>query len=217
MRMLLGLSVAFATSLCFLEYGKPLLGESVKIGEWSTDDFIELEDVPITLVDLPEPPKPVIEKPKVVLVASIDPSKITAEPLEPSEELPEFNIDPDIDLFFPAKKEPVVVPPTPFVIVEEMPEFPGGEKALFKFLSRNVKFPSILKDVGLSGVVHVQFVVGPDGYVDSESIKIMRSTHDRFSAEAIAAVEAMPKWKPGKQRGKPVSVYYNLPVHFRLK
>lgn len=215
-RMLLGLSVAFATSLCFLEYGKPLFGETMKMGSWEPDQFIEVEDIPITLADLPEPPKPVFEKPIPVLVAAIDPSNITKQQVDPSNELPEFNIEWDEDLYFPTKKV-VVEPEFTFEIVEEMPEFPGGDEALLKFLSKQVKFPPIMSEMGISGIVHVQFVVSADGSVNSESIKIMRSPHDKFSAEAIAAVRAMPKWKPGKQRGKPVSVYYNLPVHFKLK
>jgi protein TonB len=216
-RMLLGLSVAFATSLCFLEYGKPLLGETMKIGTWDPGEFIEIEDIPVTLADLPEPPKPVFEKPIPVLVAAIDPSKISKQQAEPTNELPEFNIEWNEDLYFPTKRAVVAPVELPFRIVQEMPEFPGGDKALLKFLSKRVKFPPMMSDMGMSGIVHLQFVVSSDGSVAPESIQIIRSPHDIFSAEAIAAVKAMPKWKPGKQRGKPVSVYYNLPVHFKLK
>jgi periplasmic protein TonB len=215
-RMLLGLSVAFATSLCFLEYGKPYLGQHSSLGQAEIVDFIDIDDMPITRQDLPDPPKPVVQQTKV-LIAAIDPTKITAEPIDLSDELPEFSFDTDDPVYFQTKNDPVVEPNLPFRIVEERPEFPGGDEALLKFLSKNVRYPGIMKDLGLSGIVYLEFVVGVDGNVEEESIKIDRTPNDAFSAEAIKAVRAMPTWKPGKQRGKPVRVYYNLPVHFKLR
>ena len=190
-RMLLGLSVAFATSLCFLEYGKPYLGQHISLGQAEEVEFIEIDDIPITRHELPDPPKPIVEQTKV-LIAAFDPTKIITEPIDLTDELPEFSFDTDDPVYFQAKKEPVVEPNLPFRIVEERPEFPGGDAALLRFLSKNVKYPGIMKDLGLSGIVYLEFVVGVDGNVEEESIKIQRTPNDAFSAEAIKAVKAMP-------------------------
>lgn len=99
--------------------------------------------------------------------------------------------------------------------VEEMPEFPGGDLALRKFLASEVKYPEQAKEMGLSGKVFVQFVVNSDGYVSST--EIARGEHDVLNEEAMRVVRMLPKWTPGKQRGKAVSVYYTVPINFQLQ
>lgn len=214
-KMLVGLSVAFATSLCFLEYGEPYVARVAHWSGFDQEEVIEIE-VPITRPKLPTPPVPPA-KTSTVLVAMIDPSKISAEPADPRNDLPDFDFDIDKDLYFlPAKEEPID-DNTPFVIVEEMPQFPGGEEALLKFLSKNVKYPGLMRDMGLSGIVYTKFVVDKKGNVNPESIEIVDSTHPLFAEAAMTALKKMPTWRPGKQRGKPVNVYYSLPVRFNLK
>jgi len=101
-----------------------------------------------------------------------------------------------------------------YQIVEEMPKFPGGEQAMFKFISENVKYPQEAKDKNISGRVFVNFVVEKDGSVDE--VKVLRSIGGGCDEEAVRVVKSMPKWTPGKQKGKPVRVSYIIPFVFKL-
>ncbi len=101
-----------------------------------------------------------------------------------------------------------------FDVVEEMPEFPGGNAELFKFLAANIKYPKTAVENNVEGRVIVEFVVATDGTVGNA--KVMRSISPELDAEALRVISVMPKWKPGKQNGKAVRVKYTLPVTFRL-
>ena len=100
-------------------------------------------------------------------------------------------------------------------IVEENPRFPGGEEACMKWLSENIKYPPICVEQGIQGRVYCQFVVNRDGSI--VDIKILRSPDPALSKEAERVLKMMPRWSPGKQRGKPVRVKFSLPVMFRLQ
>ena len=100
-----------------------------------------------------------------------------------------------------------------YQVVDEMPQFPGGMKALMDYLSANVKYPEAAKQAGISGRVTTIFVVGEDGVI--RDVKVVRSVSPELDAEAIRVMSSMPKWKPGKQDGKPVPVRYTVPVNFR--
>ncbi len=100
------------------------------------------------------------------------------------------------------------------VNVEEQPEFPGGIQALMKFLSDNLKYPPAAMKNGIEGRVLVRFVVTQEGRI--ENAEIARAVNPDLEKEALRVVNHMPKWKPGKVEGKPVSVLYTLPVIFRL-
>ena len=102
-----------------------------------------------------------------------------------------------------------------FIFVEPMPEFPGGQAALFKFLSENVKYPKEAVKKGIQGRVICQFVVEADGSISN--VEVVRSGgHHLLDQEAVRVISIMPKWKPGTQRGKPIRVKYTIPVNFRL-
>ena len=101
-----------------------------------------------------------------------------------------------------------------FEVVEEMPDFPGGMKALMEYLSKNIKYPAEAHAKGIQGRVIVCFVVKKDGSIDN--IKVVRSVDPYLDKEAIRVITAMPKWKPGKQRGETVNVKFTVPVAFRL-
>ena len=103
---------------------------------------------------------------------------------------------------------------TVFQICEVMPEFPGGTEKFMAYLSENIKYPEEAKDKNISGRVFINFVVEKDGSVSN--VKVMRSIGGGCDEEAVRVVKAMPKWKPGMQRGKPVRVSYVLPVTFKL-
>ena len=102
-----------------------------------------------------------------------------------------------------------------FLVVEEDPEFPGGLDALSKFIADNIKYPQLAKENNITGRVFVSFVVEKDGRVGQ--VKILRDIGGGCGAEAVRVVKSMPKWKPGKQRGKPVRTQFNLPVNFDLQ
>ena len=101
-----------------------------------------------------------------------------------------------------------------YQIVDEMPEFPGGEKAMMDYVSNNVKYPQEAKDKDISGRVFVSFVIEKDGSVNE--VKVMRGIGGGCDEEAVRVISAMPKWKPGKQKGKPVRVSYMMPLNFKL-
>ncbi|MDD3038433.1 energy transducer TonB [Bacteroides sp.] len=104
---------------------------------------------------------------------------------------------------------------TIFEVVEQMPEFPGGQAALMQYLGKNIKYPTIAQEQGTQGRVIVQFVVNKDGSI--VDALVMRSVDPYLDKEALRVINTMPKWTPGKQRGKPVRVKYTVPVTFRLQ
>lgn len=126
-----------------------------------------------------------------------------------------------------AEEEVIIAPPVEapqeeeeieeiFVVVETMPEFPGGPAQLFKYLSENVKYPVIAQENGIQGRVICQFVVNRDGSI--VDVEVVRSGGDAsLDKEAVRVIKSMPKWTPGKQRGKAVRVKYTVQVNFKLQ
>ncbi|HEY4787934.1 MAG TPA: TonB family protein [Bacteroidales bacterium] len=103
----------------------------------------------------------------------------------------------------------------PLQFVEQMPEFPGGVDAMMKYLNANIRYPSIATEMGISGRVILQFVVDKHGKINN--VKVLRGIGGGCDEEAIRVVKNMPSWKPGRQNGKEVPVYFTLPVVFTLK
>ena len=102
----------------------------------------------------------------------------------------------------------------PKLLVEQMPEFPGGESEMYKYLKENTKFPQFAKDVDITGIVYVRFVVNKDGKITD--ITVLRGIGGGCDEEAVRVIKSMPPWKPGRQNGVPVPVYFNLPIKFTL-
>jgi periplasmic protein TonB len=102
-----------------------------------------------------------------------------------------------------------------FFAVEEMPEFPGGETELRKFIASNIRYPEIAKENGSQGKVYIFFVINAEGGV--EQIEIKRSLDPFLDKEAIRVIQSMPKWSPGKQSGVPVKVAFTIPINFQLQ
>lgn len=102
-----------------------------------------------------------------------------------------------------------------FMVVEEMPEYPGGVKALREYLAATVKYPEIAQEKGIQGKVYVTFVVNKDGSV--LNAKIARGVDPLLDAEALRVVSSLPKWNPGKQKGQAVAVQYTVPINFALQ
>jgi protein TonB len=105
--------------------------------------------------------------------------------------------------------------PEIFSHVEMMPSFPGGDKEMMKWLHDNISYPVIAAEQGIQGRVILRFVVGPDGSIGN--VEVQRSLDPSCDKEAVRVVKKMPRWNPGKQNGNAVSVYYTLPVLFKLQ
>lgn len=139
-----------------------------------------------------EPAEPVADEPKAVIS-----DKEIAKP----EKMPEEPEEPEI-----------------FIIVENMPEYPGGQTELFKFLANNTHYPAMARENGIEGTVYVGFVVLEDGSISNVQVKRgLPGGGAGCDEEAVRVVKQMPKWKPGKQRGKTVRVAYTLPFKFKLE
>lgn len=105
--------------------------------------------------------------------------------------------------------------PMNIAMVEQKPEFNGGEAAMYKWLSENIVYPSAASEEGVQGRVVVEFVVGKDGSITN--VRVLRPRHPALDKEAVRVVKAMPKWIPGRNNGQPVKVTYTLPVTFKLQ
>lgn len=118
------------------------------------------------------------------------------------------------------KEEVIVAPvvedePVSIAMVEQKPEFPGGEAAMYKWLGDNIVYPSAASEEGVQGRVVVEFVVGKDGSITN--VRVVRPRHPALDKEALRVVKAMPNWVPGRNNGQPVKVTYTLPVTFKLQ
>ena len=98
---------------------------------------------------------------------------------------------------------------------EVMPQFPGGDQAMMKFVAENVQYPQEARDKEISGRVLVSFIVEKDGSI--ADVKVVKGIGGGCDEEAVRVVKAMPKWKPGKDKGKPVRVSYMMPFTFKLQ
>ena len=175
---------------------------------------VEEEIIPITREMEVKPPPP--PPPKVVEVLNIvdDDVKIDDElEIEDSEADDKTLID--VAPVVAAKEEEEEETAEVFFIVEDMPEFPGGEMALRAYIANQIKYPVIAQENGIQGKVYVTFVVGKDGSVSNATIA--RGVDASLDKEALRVVNTLPKWKPGKQRGKPVNVSYTVPINFQLQ
>lgn len=104
----------------------------------------------------------------------------------------------------------------PFVSVEQMPEFPGGQDEMMKFIAKNLKYPQNAIDSNIEGRVHLKFTIQPDGSITDIIVLNKQKLGHGCEEAAIDVIKKMPKWIPGKQNGKKIPVYYNLPIRFRL-
>ena len=113
------------------------------------------------------------------------------------------------------QQEEEVVEEEIFTVVEEEPSFPGGVDKMYEYLYANIKYPQVAKENNITGRVYLTFVVEKDGSIANP--KILRDIGGGCGNEALRVIKSMPKWSPGKQRGKAVRVQFNLPVVFDLQ
>ena len=206
------MGLVFTLSLVFvaLEWTE----QEVTKYEVTDTEFLFEEEVEIqqtTQETPPPPPPPAVQEVEVLNVVEDDKEVESIEVNTEDDKETEVVIAAPIEAPVEEEEEEVV-----FVIVESMPEFPGGQQALFKYLSENIKYPVIAQENGIQGRVVCQFVVNKDGSI--VDIEVVRSGGDpSLDKEAVRVIKSMPKWKPGQQRGKPVRVKYTVPVNFKLQ
>ncbi len=175
-----------------------------------TVDDVQEEIIPITEQKVkPPPPKP---PPSVTIINVVEDDVEVEDDIEIDID---FDEDVAMDEFQFVQEEEEIEEQHIFLVVENMPEFPGGEASMYKFIGKNIEYPRMAKESGISGRVFVTFVVERDGSVTD--VQILRGIGGGCDEEAIRVIKMMPKWTPGKQRGKPVRVQYRMPIKFTLQ
>jgi protein TonB len=182
-------------------------------------DLLEDEEIPVNVVTPPPPPPP----PQQTTVIEIVDDE---EEIEIELEIDDIELDEDTEIEIIDDDEDLG-DDNPFMIVENMPALAactslrGDERhqctqmEIIRYVSKNTKYPHIAKDAGIQGTVFVYFVVAKDGYV--KDVKILRDVDPRLDKEAKRVVESLPRFVPGQQRGKNVSVQYTIPVKFIIR
>lgn len=172
-------------------------------------DFIEEEEIPITRQEQPPPPPP--PEPSQELVIVDDDVEIEEE----------FTIDVEATVYTEVQEfTPIIVEEEEiaedviFTVVEDQPSFPGGEEARIRYLQENLRYPQMAREAGIQGTVFVTFVVERDGSVTD--VRVIRGIGGGCDEEAVRVVRNMPRWQPGRQRGQPVRVQFNMPIRFVL-
>ncbi len=212
---LLGLVISLGVILAAFEY-KTAPSKAESLGQIQVQE-VEEEIIPITReqeVQPPPPPPP----PQVVEVLNIVDDDVDIHDelmIEDTEATADMMIDVAPVISTQAVEEEEEEEAQVFFIVEDMPEFPGGELALRQFIANAIKYPVIAQENGIQGRVYVTFVVNTDGSI--ADAKIARGVDPSIDKEALRVVNTLPKWKPGKQRGKPVRVSYTVPINFVLQ
>lgn len=214
------ISVSIPAIMDFLETLAPI--------EADTNVELTLVDAPPLDKDVPPPPPPPDPPPPVQETIKFTPPVVTEEPIDEKDiPPPQDEIKVQVgtetkegtgDIELPTEgdgKDEVEAPQQIFTIVEQMPEFPGGEEKLFEYLGKNIKYPSMARENGITGTVYVTFVVEGSGEISD--VKKLRGIGGGCDEEAMRVVKAMPSWKAGKQNGKSVRVQYNLPIKFTLR
>jgi protein TonB len=178
-------------------------------------EFIEPYVVTPTMFPKPKPPRPVEKKemlkPKesFIIVPTDEVKSIIDEIEEPLVE-DDFN---KLVVEDPLPPEPT--PPDFFDVVETMPQYPGGIEGFYKHISRELDYPHQAKRNGISGRVYVQFIIDEEGKLTE--VKAIKGIGFGCDEEAVRVIKNAPKWKPGKQRGRPVKVRMVLPIVFSLQ
>lgn len=205
----IGLCTSLSLSLIMLEWGVSINRKKKFDPAGEHPHAWEAEMVPVTIrkIPVPKPPVPPLPEPA--------PAPVPAFEISPdapiSQDLPDIQID--IPDYTPAAD----IDHGPFLRSEIMPEFPGGEKALFRYLQKEINYPAEARRNKEQATVYVKFVVLPDGSVDTSSIVVPPGMPHSLVKEAIRVVQKMPQWKPGFQQGHAVPVYMGIPIRFTLR
>jgi periplasmic protein TonB len=202
-----------------------------------SDDALKNVKLDVTQIDLtppvdksePPPPPPPPPPPAVEMIKFVPPvikdDAVEDEPPPPQEKVAETNVgtanqEGTGDEIVPDGKGDGPVEekaPEIFTVVEQMPEFPGGAGEMMKYIQKNIHYPEIEKEAGITGKCFIKFVVEQDGSISNVEVLKGVAGGPGCDKEAIRVIKSMPKWNIGKQNGRPVRVYFNVPISFRLQ
>ncbi len=202
------------------------VGQEDKMEEVVVD--LTLQPPPVDPNTPPPPPPPVIEVPKLAAAVKFLPPKVeddekVQEDPPTQEDIKDKVISTEdikgeegIDNMIEEPAAPVIEEPKDevFLVVEEMPDFPGGPAAMMKYIASNIKYPRVATQQGLEGRVIVTFVINAQGEVSN--VEVVKGIGGGCDEEAIRVIKSLPKWKPGKQNGRAVSVKFTVPIKFAL-
>lgn len=205
--MSIGLMISLLFTVVAFEWKSYDNNDLVNLGALDAD-FEELQDIPIT--EQPPPPPPQVTPPEIIEVP--DEQEIEEE----------IEVNLDVEVTEETVIEDVVFDEAPeeeaadeiFQFVEDQPSPLGGMKAFYAYVGKNMKYPAQARRMGIEGKVYVTFVVGKDGALTD--VKVLKGIGAGCDMEAIRVLSGAPKWKPGKQRGRPVRVRMQLPIIFKL-
>jgi len=196
----IGFLIALSVVLIAFEWKSYEKG-NYNLGNLNLED-LEEEIIPITRQEV-KPPPPPPPPPEIIEIVEDEveiENEIEIDDTE-SDEDEVIDIEEDDDEEF-------------FMVVENMPQFPGGDLGLMKYIQKHVKYPAIAKEYNITGKVYVSFIVDKQGKVTN--VKIVRGVDKNLDAEAVRVIKSLPKYKPGKQRGKAVRVMFTVPINFTL-
>ncbi|MDR2914220.1 MAG: TonB family protein [Tannerella sp.] len=208
---MIGMIVALAVLFTGFEWGERYLNLNTN---YVPDPFTDIVDViDPTRQDPPEPPTPEIIKTPDILTIVENEKEVEPAQIAPTEDFKDMAQP----VYTPPVEEKTEEPTDDYIHVnaEIMPEFPGGNTALLKWIAENVNYPTIAAENGVEGLVACSFVINTDGSISN--VEVLRSKDPLLDKEAIRVLKTMPKWKPGMQQGKAVRVKFSVPVRFRLQ
>ena len=205
----IGFVIALAVVFVGMEW-KSFDKQEYDLAQREVDDTPE-EIIPITEQKVkPPPPKP---PPQVTIINVVEDDVEVEDDIEIDVDMDD---DTEMEEYVPViEEEEEIVEEKIFLVVEQMPSFPGGEAKMYGYIGKNIEYPRMAKESGISGRVFVTFVVEKDGAVTD--VQILRGIGGGCDEEAVRVIKSMPRWKPGKQRGKPVRVQYRMPIKFTLQ
>lgn len=179
------------------------------------DDFIEVKDEDVIATDqTPPPPQEQPQQQQEVVLNIVENNIQVTTDVDFTTDIFEDDVIADVaDVEVEIVEEESDQAP-PLLFTEEMPQFPGGDDALAAFLAKEIQYPEVARSNGITGTVLVEFVVERDGRVSNAKVKV--PLFPDCDKEAVRGIMAMPKWKPGKNMGKPVRVFYTVPVTFKM-
>jgi protein TonB len=207
----IGVILALACILLAFEYRsveKRTIDLSVHKVDKTTEEMIEITQHEKT----PPPPTPV-QQTSVIEIVEND-MEIEQE-IEINVEANQETVVEEYIPVIPVEEEEAIEEEMVFVVVESMPEFPGGDAARIAYLNDNMEYPVMARESGIQGRVFVTFVVEKDGSITD--VRVLRGIGGGCDEEALRVVKNMPRWMPGKQRNVPVRVQFNMPINFILK
>jgi protein TonB len=203
----IGLVVSLALVITAFEWRFYDEGATMDLGQID-DNFEDLMEIPPT--EQPPPPPPVIQQPEIIEVPDEEEIEDEIEIVLDVEITEETVIEEMIFEDAPEEEDVDEI----FTIVEDQPEPPGGMSAFYQYIAKNLKYPSQARRMGIEGKVFVQFVVDKDGSITE--VQAVKGIGAGCDEEAVRVISRAQKWKPGKQRGRPVKVRMILPITFRL-